>query len=558
MSPIEKEKLNETESPPLKQKSLKELSFEYKSLEGIPSKELERNGFVRDVNEDGSVRVYPVDQLKKRRERFEENLKLKTHKIEKRPFDVIPIQTRSTSIGRKISIRDFDKYYFDDYLDETYWVTDSNLDFLYGQNNPATFLYNILLGDKDVSKKILKKFGIDEKVNAERLYQLIVEDVFFNHGICVLAIESSGIRLLQDEWEESSDLIYQDQEGVISSKKSEDIYDKYERLRGRLSDPDFYTEKFEENLYRIHKDDEFDYEFLLPHPMSTFEISKYIFSCVLERYGDLKYLVEELESAESHKDILRKLPDVVVKTEEEIRLFSEMKTASVKEKIENSKRLKELKEQREEKLKIINGIRQYYNMPETTACVFNGVIKKFQEQFLRKNSEDIDMEFTLDCRPDPILDKDPGKISGDCTEGKPLPFERSDIPIYNIKVFRQGNEHIGNIYLFLTNIKDGESVWHIDAIQVPASIDWDEFISNLFTSILAEAKKKEVYGITVSCREEHISNYDYIQDAVIKYCDKKKAERAEIETGDQIDLYDNDQYSWLQTDGYVFLILAKE
>ena len=129
------------------------------------------------------------------------------------------------------------------------------------------------------------------------------------------------------------------------------------------------------------------------------------------------------------------------------------------------------------------------------------------------------MTLFLDGRYNKALDADPGKVSGDCTEGRPLPFGQFGIPLYNIKCFNDQKRHIGNIYLLETHLEDSKSekVWHIDAIQIPSRILWKEAIGTVINAIAMEAKKKCISAITVNSEDQYISNYSYISDAVKKY-----------------------------------------
>ncbi len=121
----------------------------------------------------------------------------------------------------------------------------------------------------------------------------------------------------------------------------------------------------------------------------------------------------------------------------------------------------------------------------------------------------------LDGNPDPVLDANPGIVSGDCTSGKPLPFGKMNW-LSNIKVYTDIGQHIGNIYLFESILK-GEKIWHLDAIQIPKNYNWNDTISDLIENLWHAAAIKWITKIVTSTEPNHISNYDYISDAIEKY-----------------------------------------
>ncbi len=140
--------------------------------------------------------------------------------------------------------------------------------------------------------------------------------------------------------------------------------------------------------------------------------------------------------------------------------------------------------------------------------------------------EEREITYFLDASPHPVLDKNPGKISGDCTDGRPLPFRDPNIPVYNVKVFDHTDRHIGNIYLLVTETTDGNKVWHLDAIQIPKkNLNWEESISRIIETISEKAREKGVNMITVNSEDNRISNYGYIEMAVETYWWEKGCRR---------------------------------
>ena len=164
---------------------------------------------------------------------------------------------------------------------------------------------------------------------------------------------------------------------------------------------------------------------------------------------------------------------------------------------------------------------EYFSFPERLAAVASKGIKEAQDFLVTGKTEDIkESGFILDATPDPELDENPGKISGDCTAGKPLPFDDPDLMLYNTKVFEiDTREHIGNMYVLVTtDEKSGCTVWHFEAIQIPKSrVVWKEAIGSIIQALAPEAIKQGVGLITVNNNVHAISNYDYIGEGAEAY-----------------------------------------
>ncbi|HSX16409.1 MAG TPA: hypothetical protein VLF40_06465 [Candidatus Saccharimonadales bacterium] len=157
----------------------------------------------------------------------------------------------------------------------------------------------------------------------------------------------------------------------------------------------------------------------------------------------------------------------------------------------------------------------YFDLPRLFAQFARREFESVQGVMTRKGHASAGV-LELDGGPDAVLDADPGAFSGDCTEGRPLPFGQG-VGVHNIKV-RLDGKHTGNVYLLATTDSAGRSVWHLDAVQIPAyGIDWERFPA-VFTALLAtEAHSNEVSAITVNSVWHLISNYDYIGKAFLQY-----------------------------------------
>src|ERR1044072_3323763 len=164
------------------------------------------------------------------------------------------------------------------------------------------------------------------------------------------------------------------------------------------------------------------------------------------------------------------------------------------------------------------------------------------------------LDYTFDATPDPVLDKDPGTVSGDCTAGDPLPFDDPEIPVYNVKVYDSEKKHVGNIYLLVTSgvvgDKKFEKIWHLDAIQTPSRIDWGLGIEALLQTLAAEAEKSGVEVITVNTTPELISNFDHVRTPFLDYIQRQGAQEIKVSLPSDYDA----KYSPFQGDGHGFIL----
>lgn len=100
---------------------------------------------------------------------------------------------------------------------------------------------------------------------------------------------------------------------------------------------------------------------------------------------------------------------------------SQMRNVDHEVKRSLSSQLRKLEDVQRNVKKIFDGVNDIYNMP---VYIRNGIATPLEETRDRliipaKCSE---LKIRLDCRPSAELDRDPGIVSGDCTEGSPLPF----------------------------------------------------------------------------------------------------------------------------------------
>ncbi|HEV2412783.1 MAG TPA: hypothetical protein VGS28_03185 [Candidatus Saccharimonadales bacterium] len=183
---------------------------------------------------------------------------------------------------------------------------------------------------------------------------------------------------------------------------------------------------------------------------------------------------------------------------------------------QNHREMTALQAELKERLSLLRLMNRYFNAPSEYAQLTTRRINELQKMLVADAGQYEFATIQLDARPDPEKDRNPGAISGDCTEGKPLPFAEP-IGLHNVKVNLDG-EYRGNIYLLRTQTEAGGSAWHLDAIQIPSHlIQWSSFPENLVNLLAAEARKSGVRYITINAYPLHMSNYTYISSAFLEY-----------------------------------------
>jgi len=349
------------------------------------------------------------------------------------------------------------------------------------------------------------------------------KSVIFENSI----ITASGA--LIDAWaQEMSTAIKNriDEVDLMSAKDAEGVADDMERIKGKFGDPAQWKERRD----AIARD-------ILQNSYGTEEK----FAAYENRFGDMTYeqfvltflkeylshvfgknIFDNNHSVEEMRQTIQSFtPHLMPFVNEEKELRIKIKNATSEERRVLSGQLKSAEEERKKAQQILKGIVQWLSFDARCAEVVAKKTSEIQDNIaaVAGSGKNTEMTLFLDGRYNKALDADPGKVSGDCTEGRPLPFGQFGIPLYNIKCFNDQKRHIGNIYLLETHLEDSKSekVWHIDAIQIPSRILWKEAIGTVINAIAMEAKKKCISAITVNSEDQYISNYSYISDAVKKY-----------------------------------------
>lgn len=525
-------------------------------LSGIPNNELESIGYIR--NQDGSItREDAITRRKAKDESFNE-------KIENKPFGLIKMTLPEKELFfRRVDSLEIEKIKaflkkaelnlnFDAFIKQTFGK-ENKIPFLL--NEVMNYLYIAGYKDEEI-KYLMEEFEIPlEGFLSEKIFELEGELPFDN-----LAWQA-------DESEDS----------FLGDEKTKEFYEKLEKLKGKFSDVAALEEAKQKHHDKIKWIDSDDTEVLLENECSSIFNEKIKNNEIVTGEQICIAFFKEFLAAKGFQKVLEKInqcinysafksglqeikPEEFPSFEEGKKMKDLVRRSSIEEKKKLSTAGKNLKEKIAFEKDIIKGMIEYCNTPELTASFFSRLIKKMQNVLYQKGKNQ-EMTFYIDGTPDPQMDKDPGQISGDCTEGKPLPFEDPNTLVYNVKFFDEEKKHIGNIYLLETETMKSmkgemKKVWHLEAIQIPSHIDWEQGIQVLIDTISQEAQRKNVGIITVNIIETQISNYDYISEAVIKFHKNAGDKEIFIEMPKDYDfeLHDNSKYSSFQGNGQVRIL----
>lgn len=353
-----------------------------------------------------------------------------------------------------------------------------------------------------------------------------------------------------------------DEYGCISPENAALAEQDLERIKGKFGERNLWKDALKKEMdmpLRERYDNDYFSKIGGSHNESVtreqFTLSllkKYVEDTFGQPFFDECTSLDCVRDSLQHQSPHRNLPSV--QQEKEVR--EKMRTADTEEKQLLSGQLKAVAEKRKKEQRIFEGIARWLALDERAAMTIVHRIDEVQNVLAASvgSQDQTEMILYLDGRYNEKLDANPGKVSGDCTEGTPLPFNRPEIPLYNIKCFNEQKRHIGNIYLFETRLMEsGENVWHLDAIQIPSRIKWEECIGKVIAVITTEARKKKISAITVNYKDTSISNYSYISDAIMKLHDQSGCGNDYIEMP-HWDYLSEEKYSHLQGDGEVRII----
>lgn len=500
-----------------------ELSSQFGGSSNIPEANLTELGYMRKIV-DGNVSLVPVELERKR---DEENAEL-ANRLETKKGDT-PFERFSISIGgapneyrfihspdmpvlesRLMHVGETLSAFEGGYEEETV------LRELFPSNPLPAFwsdMKELLNGEVNVPGD---KHGFQVSILHNNCFFMPLDQV----GSSVYGVFPDAEKFLEDRIDEAN--------GELNTKASGRMHTELERIKGRVTDKTVLNSAFNSYLDKLLTE--------LLDPNDFKDVIEYCNALGLRSVRDVvnyytdKYLEDliseedrarfnSVPSYEEKAKIIRAAKTNAELSSEEAVLKAKIKSAPVEEKKQLSGKLKQLDQERRRRAKKRMGVANFFSLPDLLASTYEEEINNVQ-RFLANPGRMGTQVYVLDPTPDPVLDKNPGRVSGDCTDGRPLPFDDPDVPVYNVKIKNSDNEHVGNMYLLVTHTEDAarRPVWHFDAIQLPdRSVDWGTAAKEVITSLGEKAKEKGVEIITVNSNEELISNFDYISSNVVKY-----------------------------------------
>lgn len=532
----------------------------------IPEEELSAVGYVRREMEGGVVRLMPFERMQELTQKdpdWEKPLKTR-----ERPFERIAVELPTAEHSFRFIPETQKKLLTDRLMGVEYafypnWHDGTSITEPLDETDPR--IHNLRTFSLDFLEYI-KEQGIDGR----KIPDLEATSFLF------------GVLPVRKEWEpdDPNDFSYKDfiskhteQDGSVSSAISRQIYDELNRLGGYFGDINELTRDFQNRLTRplisdYKRPSQQLAEYLEVRGLRTHaDFIRYAFPKYLEYIGlpESGAIVGKSTALHTIVDTLQYMDTSDSSRTEEQELRKALKTAIPEERNILSKQLKELDNTKKRRKQIKQGVVDYFSSPQVYVDVAKRKVKEAQDFFVTgKGDQKGNALFYLDATPNEKLDRDPGVVSGDCTAGKPLPFDRADIPLYNVKVLAKGNEHIGNMYLLVTETSSGDSntsssekkkVWHFDAMQLPRSgINWKEGLNVILEALVQQAEAKGIDAITANSELHHISNYDYIANAVKTYWDNHGRQMIDV----TIPEVNEADYSSFQGTGNAIVLWSKE
>lgn len=535
-----------------------ELANKFGSTRDIPEEELFQLGYLRSISSDGTVTVLPVERENELAIRKKEK---EMERIEERPFG--EVQVNLPTAERNFRFIPKDQYNL--YRTQLYKV-ESALNFNWIDETDNIDLE--IPSEYDNFKYFYSDFI--RFCNEDDLLRLFSESM-------ETSIESTLPQRGKYEDTDSSNAfdIYDyilrfDRLDGLSTTDSREIFNDLTRIDGYHNDIEELQKaranKLRSKLFILEggiaqlEDDSIEKNLLNEKSIETNQdFLRFVLPIYLKQ-ANLPQLAEVIRK----KDDLSKFDDEFNSfdtsdpwKEEEKELKTKLRDASPEARIALNERIKEIKELRKNRIKIKKGVIDFFLSAELYARAGKRAISEAQD-FLTvgKDNNEGQAMFYLDATYNEELDADPGEISGDCTSGRPLPFNRVEIPAYNIKVFSAERQHCGNMYLIATSTEDNvHKVWHLDAIQIPRSgIDWDSSIGEIIKMLSIQAEIKGVDAITVNKALHQISNYDFIANAVKEYWEKHGRMTTYVKMPQNIP----NSYSSFQGDGDAIVLWSSE
>lgn len=545
--------------------SMLDLSSKFGGSANVPEEELTAIGYVRRTMEDGTIRLLPherVIELTQKDPDWE-----KPFKERSLPFEQISVELPTTEQGFRFIPRtqselltsklyDLECAFFPNWDDGTSIIKSQRV------HEISPHLQNISLFTESFLQFLVED-GIDGKTFSEEAGRQFL--------FSVLPVRRDNDHLFDPD--DPNDFIhdtfkkkYSEVDGSVTTQSAREMYDELTRLEGYFTDTGEVIKDFQRRLsqsfslivsyrresldqYRKGIDDitgennknyaqsiiddaELEEYFINRGITTKADAIRYIFPKYLDHIGlsEMSAMIERSANLHTIGKSLSYMEASGSYQAEEKELKQAIKKATPEKRMTLSKRLKEIKELKKKQKQLRQGVIDYFSIPQVYTDMGKRNVKEVQDFLTAGSGESTGQAmFYLDAAPNELLDKDPGRVSGDCTAGKPLPFDSEAIPLFNVKVFGQDKEHFGNMYLLTTKtnpnvylydpeLKKERKVWHFDAIQIPKSgIDWHEGIDKIIESLIKQAEEKGIEAITVNNELHLISNYDYIARAVESY-----------------------------------------
>lgn len=513
------------------------LSLEYGGIANIPDDKLQEIGYIRR-DPDNPGYISPI------------GLKPKEVVIKAPPFETLILQLQTSGITfRRIEYSD---------NDQGYLLVRKKLNDLEQMTTYVPDFPRAQLITPDLERLIASLIPVMQDQNYSNIDDLIY--IFIEDIICETFIKSYENSPLSDNGY-LSDSLNTDLTQIDTAK----LYQSIERASGILKDTLETSRIFESELSRTISDRKDAYDWNLNDDYLRQNMKTTLFECLTQLFQS--YLVannfhsgvDGLRGQKNPQEIIQLLSFIrkdsvtdLVEQEKslksQIRLLDKTDLSRLKR---LNEQLKNLEHQKTSRQGILQGMIDFYQTPTQVTKFYSTRLREIQDLLLnRKSGETKSEALILDARPDLELDRDPGAFSGDCTAGKPLPFDNPNIPVFNVKVM-QARDHIGNIYLLESQTKTHQTVWHLEAIQIPtALIDWSKFTSSLIGSLAEQAAQKSVDLITVNGTNETISNYDYIAESVMAFWQATGQETTEI----NIPMVKDDRHTPFQGNGQALVL----
>ena len=539
---------------PQERENLTSLLAKYLRADLIPNAELNAIGYTRTV--DGTISKTEAIAIRQQADavKAEKNRIALEKKITSAPFAEIPVCLKSAHSYRRIDNR------------TEFKALDKRLQNIFDFDSLRIQYIEVLSAtDPDIDQLFNIFLDLSEQHSIIEFTNWFVDPACYMFGDDVLSREE-GQRISDLYWRNTGI----DQLAFLTSMQSQEIFMALERLKSRLNDADEIERK--KNEYKIEtlesraKIEHIDEEVLvntsrflgieLNHDTLMIECMVRVVQ-LLAREQLPSLINQNLDAIKDPVRLqakLRALEKDMSWSEEFNRwqaLKSSLKSASIEQKRAQSMELQSLRKAVDSQQCMLRGLAKLLDLYSVFAHALNQEINKVQRHLVRSaKDQEIDAEFFLDGRPNEVLDKDPGEMSGDCTKGKPLPFAESDIPLYNIKILDNQRNHVGNAYLLVAHSLAGKKVWYLDATQIPGNLDWAQS-ATLFRDALADAaKQKGIDFITINKGSQHVSNYDYVADALLQLTQEFGGATITIEKPS----VDTRQYSDFQGDDEVLVI----